>query len=322
MELHEFYVTLDYILSITTQEKIFEAYLYPPDLKTSFTNPFRLDRRPGCSFYYKNRRLYFVDWAWGKKHYDCVSVVMEKYKIGYKAALEQIAIDVKRGYIKPISDVELTRIKQKNSGILRVRKRDYLPKELEFWNIGGLTITQENLEAAGIYAVETIWEQDWVIDNCFMVFAYVENGQVTQIYFPLNKNTGRRRFANSEGFTIGKKDNLPYISDHVVIGKAAKCSFYMDIFDITNLYRVNESDVIPEDVYEYLKLAYNKVFYLGDNDFAGKRLAVKYRQTYPDITILLFPKGEPKDFSDNLSAYGYQYMIDLKEEMYNKFVKE
>lgn len=321
MELHEFYVTLDYVLSITTQEKIFEAYLYKPDLHSSFTNPFRLDRKPGCSFYYKNGKLYFVDWAWGKKHYDCVTVVMEAYKCGYNAALFHIVDDVKNKRIKPITEGELIKIKEKNSGQIRVKKRDYTERELAFWNIGGLHITQERLEAAGVYAVETIWEQDWVIDNCTMTFAYVENGKVTQVYFPLNKNSGRRRFANSEGFTIGKYEKLPFIADAVVIGKSAKCSFYMDLFEITNFYRVNEGDVIPQDVYDTLS-PYKKIFFLGDNDYAGKKLAVKYRRTYPDVIILLFPKGEPKDFTENLEKYGYQYMIDLKQSVYNKFVAD
>lgn len=324
MEINDFHLTAEYILSLTTQEKIFEKYLYTPDVTGSFVNPFRTDKSAGCTFYYNsNNKLYFVDWAWSRKHYDCFNVVMNYYKCSFSKALEHIKADIDGGKIeKAIDDTINLNIAVKKK-ILKVKKRDYRQVELDFWNIGGLNITQEMLEKEGIYAVETIWENDWVIDNCHMTFAYIEDGYITQIYFPLNKYTGRRRFINYEGFKIGglgKINNI--ISDYFVISKSRKCRFFMDVFDIPNANIITETIVIEEDLYNSLKSKYKNLFYLGDNDFAGRRLAVKYRQKYPDIVILLFKEGEPKDFTEALKLYGKDYIINLKQQVYNKFVNK
>jgi hypothetical protein len=51
-------------------------------------------------------------------------------------------------------------------------------------------------------------------------------------------------------------------------------------------------------------------FTLFDNDTAGKKASITYKKDYNTIP-LLFPKGEPKDFSDNLLKYGERDVNDM-----------
>lgn len=316
VSLDKFLNTSESILSLTDQESIFTKYLYSPDLRKKYFNPFRNDEDPGCTFYYGSTgTLYFVDWAWGKKHYNCFNIVQEYYKCNYYEALQHIRQDVKKGELKKVE----RRIEHKPKAPLRVLKKNYTNDELTFWNVGGMNFTQSYLESKGIYSIETIWESDWVIDNLKMTFAYIEEGEVKQVYFPNNKNTLKRRFINSPGYIIGGYNELPFVEDYVVISKSKKCSFYMKELGINNFYIVNESVVIDEDIYNTLKLQYKNVFILGDNDIPGKKLLIKYKHKYPDINILVFPRNEPKDFTENLIKYGKQYLLNLIQEMRQKF---
>ena len=167
-------LTKDLILDSIGQEAIFSHYLYTPDLSKRYTNPFRADSTPGCTFYYNRQdKLYFVDNGWGKKHYDCFTVVQEIYGCSFGRALQHIYEDFKNGVAPHITSTIVEK-KSREEHNLRITRRDFNKTELAFWNIGGLQLTQAILESAGIFAVKTMWEYDYVITDCHMTFAYIE----------------------------------------------------------------------------------------------------------------------------------------------------
>src|SRR5690348_17222810 len=82
----------DEILSRVTQEQIFEAYLgLPIDVGTTYINPLRADKSPGCRYYYRGSKLYFHDF--GKYHWDCFAVVQYKFNCSFIESLRIIVRD-------------------------------------------------------------------------------------------------------------------------------------------------------------------------------------------------------------------------------------
>lgn len=319
MELHDFYLDKTIIFSLISQEKIFEKYLFKPDLSKKYTNPFRVDNNPDCTFYYKNDRLYFVDNAWNKKHYDCFSVVCERYKCSFQQSLRIIYNEIDKEVDKPSNILGV--VKKDKEYRLEVKTRDFLKKELDFWNIGGLTITQEQLNSGGWYAVTTILEADYIIDGCTDIYCFVEDGKLVQIYKPLVKRSSfSRRFINVPKIKYCGYNSLDFTAEYVIIGKANKCSFYMKQFGINVFNIINEGILLDNDVMEFLRSVYKGLlFTFFDNDYPGKRATIRYRQTYGTIPLLV-PKDSGKDFSEYLDNQGFQSVIDEKEYLENKFI--
>lgn len=306
-------LTKDLILDSIGQEAIFTKYLYFPDLSKRYKNPFRTDVTAGCTFYYSKKDvLYFVDNAWDKKHYDCFAVVMEHYNCSFAKALHHIYNDFSNDTEIEITRRDVDTKKRDVQHTLGIKRRDYRAAELDFWKIEGMNITQELMESRGIFAVQTMWEYDYVVDDCYMTFAFIEDGIITQIYKPLNKGTNKRRFINRSGFILGDYNTLPFISDFAVITKARKCSFYANLLEIPTCYVVNEHIIMTPDEISYMKTNYKNVFTLFDNDRTGMHLAWMYRKLY-GIKPLFVPQG--KDLTEYLKIVGVQKFNEIKEKL-------
>lgn len=311
----DLFLTSDYILERLLPEEIFEAYLYPVDFARKYTNPFREDNNPDCNYYVSGTgKLYFVDNAWGKKHYNCFSACMSYYKCTFSQALRHIYEDL----IK--EKKEITKIDQKyhegrriqDSIVdIKIKVKDFTEKELKFWNIGGLDITQKELNEAGIYSVKTFWENDRVSSDLNMVFAYVENGVINQIYYP-NRRKGERRFINRKNFLFG---NLKNEKDEIlVVTKSKKDAFFLNKFGISAIYTANETITVNQELLNQLKeQGYTQLYSLMDKDWTGLKSAVRHRKL--GITPLFVPEG--KDMYEWIKLVGYQSVIDTIEQLKN-----
>lgn len=301
MELSDFYLTKELVLSHfgeNAQELIFTKYLYPPELGKYYQNPFRIDKSAGCKFYYnKNDTLIFYDFAWGKK-YDCFNIVQDLYKCNFSQALRIIYENRQE-----IQKFEVEKIKRKNFSRLDVKVRNFTKQELEFWYIDGLNISQSLLNEKYIYAVELIYESDYIIEDCKFCFAYIENGLLTQIYKANNKGTNKRRFINKSGFKHSDINILPRNSNTLIITKSKKDVFYLNLLGVEAMYVVNERVVLSQEIIDTLQSEYNNIFTLFDNDRTGKSLAWKYRKLY-NIAPLFVNEG--KDFTEYLKINGYE----------------
>lgn len=308
-------ITLEYIEEEISPEEIFEHYLYPVDFSAKYLNPFRDDTHPDCNYYVsKTGVLYFVDNARGKKHYNCYAVVMQHYNgCTFKEALMHIYEDLIEKRTTPVNREEIA-LKRKNrvnqiARNIKIKTKNFTPEELAYWNIGGLEVTEKELNDKGIYSVETLWENTWVNDNLKFVFAYVQQGKITQIYYPRRKK-GERRFVNTAGFTIGNLNNLKN-EDTLVITKSRKDVFYLEKFGINAIYTINETITIDQELFKKLKNKYPYIFTLFDSDKQGQHSAWVHRKIY-GIPALFVPEG--KDFSGWLEQVGYQEVSDTIEE--------
>lgn len=318
MKLLESLLSKDYILNKISEEQIFEHYLGFPVQDGFVKNPLREDKTPGCKFYYRDNKLIFNDFAW--RQFDCFDYVMQKYSLTYKEAIKRVADDLiwhnPQGVTYKVSEFKKTQ-KEKE---FKIKIKPFTREELAFWNIGGLNVTELELNQGGIYSVDILWEDGYSIENLKMVFAYVEDGRVRQVYFPQNKKEGKRRFRNQKGFIVGGWNQLRTDVSYVVCTKSFKDMFILKKFGINCIYIVNEKILLNEGFMNTLESMYDFVGFLLDNDYTGKRQLIHYKQTYPNITPMLFDCSEGKDTYDVVKQFGADYFMDLIESVKKRFL--
>lgn len=322
------------ILKYLTEEQIFEKYLgFNPELFKQYVNPLRKDTSPGCSFYYRDsdNRLIFNDFSWGVQ-WDCFDVVQYDYNCTFPQALEKIANDFglrnsKLVYTKALP--EALKYKEKIENKLRiVRKKQFTNKELKFWNIGGLEVTQEDLEYYKIFSITHLWEttQKGTTEYpyLFNVFAYqfpkslfsTHYGYTYQIYRPL-VDRRKRRFINPPRIKYGDLEFLDRSENYVVITKSKKDAFFLRMLGVNTFFIINEAIYLDNEVIDEIS-RYEYVFTLFDKDRAGKRASRRYRISYGTIP-LMYRKDEGKDTYDTLEKMGKYYMLDLIEYYKNYY---
>lgn len=313
------------LLRYVTEEQIFCKYLEIDEV--SFTrqyyNVLRTDNSPGCTFFVRetDNRVIFHDWSREWKA-DCFDVVMARYACSFPKALEKIAADFN---LIP-SNIQLTRVKQahitaKVPLTLRIMRREYYKPELDFWNIGDFVVTQEQLQANGIFTIKAFWEMrgeeiENYVQKTKMTFAYKFPGKFHyQIYRPeLPRN--RRRFINSPKVYYGDVEYLDKEVNYVVITKSKKDAFFLRLLGVNAMFIISEGTNLDAQLLEHLQLVlgYEYLFTLFDNDMTGKRRSVIYKQKYGTIP-LLYPKELGKDTTEVLSFHRKAFMFDLVERV-------
>ncbi len=319
-------INKELILSSIPQQEIFKKYFQISELVVSklYTNPLREDDdSPGCSFYWNEYgMLKFKDFAAGY-NWDCFNVVQLLYNCSFKEALVKIyehfnLIDdnptVVHNEIKEKTEAIIARNKKE----IKVDIRNWNKKDLEFWN--QFCIDEQNLKFHNVYPCSRVWINGRLYhsasesDPCYVYFF---GGGFLKVYFPYRKE---RRFLQNIGSKLEGSQLLSLKGDYCIITKSYKDVMSMYAFNIESIAVPSESYLISDNQYNLLKSRFDNIFTLFDNDRTGIRLAAKHKFKY-NIPILMFDKTkDKKDFSDNIKAYGYNYMIDYIEETKERFL--
>lgn len=322
MKLSEYIVSKKEILLRISEEQIFERYLGEPvNLTGLFKNSNRDDKTAGCSFFIRDsdNRLIFHDHS--RMQYDCFDFVMEKYRCSFYEALKIISYDfgLTKDEVKKVEYVNKT-VKKVEGIRLKIKRKLFSKQELAYWSIGGLQIQPNDLITSKIYSIEAFWEllngSVVLTKGLTHVYAYHWNNYNYQLYFPL-KQKGYRRFINPPGIKWGDEELLPQIGNHLVITKSKKDSFYLRMFGINSIFVINEKIVLPEELMIDLKIRFNTIATLFDNDRTGKHLTYLYKKKYETIALIV-PEG--KDFSGYLNIVGKDYIVDVIKHFKTEFL--
>lgn len=313
-------ITKESLEELISDEEIFEYYLAPVNFSDRLRNPLREDEWAGCSYKIsKSGNLYFVDWSTGV-HYSCYKFVMDMFDISFHEAVYKIYQDLIEGNPNIIQYNKGKKKYTPSKIELKIKSRKFSKKEIDFWNIGGVKFTEEELIDYGVRSVETLWENDKIYDNLKNTFAYVEDDKISQIYMPM-KSREYRRFINSNNFKLGGLNKINYEEDYLVITKSFKDNLYLRKFNINSIYTISEhiTSATILSRRELDKWRESSLYTLFDNDIVGKRQTIKYKNELNTIPLLI-PKNEGKDVSEHLEKFGYQYLLDEIEETKRKLL--
>lgn len=318
MLVEDFTFTKEDLFKLVSQEAIMNYYLGQYNIYVGndrYNNPFRNDRNGDCVFFYSNGKLYFHDYA--ENCYDIFDIVIRKKRLkNFGQALRHIQKDVPNILAGNIDDshvkVDITKTQKvsRDKKNIRIKRKKFDKYELRFWNIGGLTVNPEELEANKIYSLECFWINDSIYSSLFMNYAYHYGGYKYQIYRP-NKPKGKKFI--SVPCLIGDEEFLPPTATHLVITKSKKDAFFLRKLGVNAIHVLSESILISDEKMKEYYERFEVVFTLFDNDSTGIKASKKYKKAFGTIA-LWYPREvthKLKDTYDNLKHYGYQYMLDL-----------
>jgi len=317
----EVYLSIDYILSLVTQEDIFlMVFNSLPEEYEYVTSPLRPDNSPGCWFAWYNDKLRFNDFAnWGVynrislKNIDCFDCVQVFFKLkNFKDTLKFI----KTNLIDQYTTSELLERKNKVTTVKKTNKKKFslfaLPREWQvrdeyYWNLYGITINQ--LKKDRVFPVSRLILKNTrkgninltINDIGYIYTDFTSNNR--KVYLP----TREKKFISTcTEDDIGGINNLVPFGRKLVITKSYKDYRVLKNQGLNVLWFQNEGQVPSYDKLKYILNSFRSIYLFFDNDFAGllalttvKEKLLSYSNTL-NIICLSVPKSkyvsDPADY--------------------------
>jgi hypothetical protein len=297
------------ILSKFSQEEIFQKYLgFYPKLNVRYTNPLRENKTPNTEFLYVGDVLYMRDWGSDQKNLNCFSLVQHLYNCSFYEALQHVQIDFGMD-AKQMQQCPPTI--QRNSNYahveahvnklqtIRIRKKEFTEKELEFWNCNGsFNFNTKKLESMQIYSTEYVWYNNNQWKSAEGVFAYQLKQGIFQIYSPFNEDR-RYRFRSTNLKDVIAGVQWLEKSEYVVLSKSYKDMIMLRSLNVNACALLNEG-IIPTKEQMSLIASYGTPVVLFDSDEKGIAVSKKICELY-GCRYLQLPDGNFKD------AYEFVY---------------
>ena len=315
-------VNKEFILKRVTEEQIFCKYMsidVVDDKKFYKNDKLRTDNDKGCRFY-RNKNsgiLYFNDFAW--RSFDCFSYVGIMYGLKFNEVIYKIAIDFN------LLDTQTTIDYKKDYKVIEAKPKIYSfayknwnTKLINYWRkyISWLTIEDlNNVNVKPLFSYSIDGEVKYRVPDSEIAFIYQLDRHAFQVYAPY-KLSNELKFLTTETKILGLK-TVDYSKKYLLINKSYKDFILPRFLQVNNIGILAETIRLSTDAQIVIE-KFEYVFTLFDNDMAGKRASIYYRDNYGTIP-LLFPKNEPKDFSDNLEKYGEQDIYELMTDVASRF---
>lgn len=148
------------------------------------------------------------------------------------------------------------------------------------------------------------------------LYGYFRNdGSLYKIYLP---KTPDKKFVKVENYIQGVDQLVG--KDYLVITSSLKdlmCFTRLGIDNIESIAPDSENSMIAESVIIKLKTKYKKVIVLFDNDEAGIKAMLRYKERY-DLDFINL--GFEKDLSDTVKAYGVEFTKDVLLKLIKKVI--
>lgn len=301
-------ITLEDVLSKTTEFDILYHYFNVNKLPTIIHSPLRQDNRPSFGLYtLDGKRVHYTDLAtknrgglfdllmkyWGESYKDMLKHLWEDLPNFSNANVQFNSIKSKRTYQS---------LKSRNID-LQCKVREWRDYDLEYWGSYGISL--DWLKYADVYPIShkiVIKDgQRYVFGADKYAYAYVERkeGKITlKIYQPFNK--GGYKWSNShDRSVISLWAKVPEYGDKICI-----CSSMKDALclwantGIPALAIQGEGYSMSNTAISELKRRYSKIYILLDNDEAGLQDAVKLSESTGFKNVVLPKVNDTKDISD------------------------
>ncbi len=325
-------ITKKYILDTVGEVAIFMRYLNLPHIRDEemICNPLRADKNPTASFKWVNDRIQFRDWSETFSR-DCFNVAqLVTRKRTFYDTLIQIAVDFNlvngaeyTNFVPINVDEQLAEIrKHSEKKEIKVVVKDWHRVDLEFWKQIG--VTKEFLKKFNVFSIGEAYIDGELIyrwNRTDIGFAFYFGNGDFKLYFP-NRKKGNMKFVHNNANLLQGYNQLPETGDHCVITKSFKDVIAFRMTDIISVAPMSEVIPIGIDQYLDLKDRFKNLFVLYDNDWPGRKATIKLIKEFNDIVPILFPQGEPKDYTDNIKIYGINDMIDQVNHYKQKLLNE
>lgn len=319
-------VTLDDILSKTTEADILAYYLGVTEIPCIIHSPLRIDNKASFGLYSRDgHRVYYVDFA-TKDRGNTFDILCKLWGCNYIEALAKIAHDISKFSTKDLgintSKQHLTpKIFKLNNTELQCKVRDWAPHDIEYWASYGISL--DWLKYAEVYPIShKIVIKDgnkYAFGADRYAYAYVEHkeGKVTlKIYQP--KNTKGYKWSNKhDKSVISLWTKIPEYGDKVCICSSLKDALCLwSNLGIPALSIQGEGYNMSNTAVNELKRRYKEIYILLDNDEAGLKDGLSLSESTGFINLVLPKFKEGKDISDAYKVLGKERWLKLIKPLF------
>lgn len=308
------------LLTKISEEEIFKRYLHDPNINKKYTNPFRDDNEPDCSFYYSRSsgELRFKDFAYGY-NWSCIDVVMFKYSLSYGDAIKKIIVDFRLVDVD-YNDNEVKQISQLKDKpsisleiLIEIKKRRFNQIDIDYWNQYYL----EEKDLIYVYPLQHIWlnkSRFYNHKDNDPAYAYGLGNGKYKCYFPLRE---KYRFIQSGSYIQGLRLLPKTNEDLLIITKSYKDVLLLRKLGYYAIAPSSENSLISLEVINELKLKFNEIIIFYDNDTPGVLHSNLQLKKYELNKQIFIPDEYPKDITDFVKQEGLDAGIDLLEYLIN-----
>lgn len=323
-------VSLEDILSKTTEANIIAYYLGITSIPCIINSPLRKDKRPSFGLYSpKGDRIYYTDLA-TKDRGGIYDLLAQLWNTDYKGVLSQINHDISKfsnntkvnSYHCTIKSINT----YSNDVDVQCKVREWKDYDIEYWLSYGISI--EWLKYAEVYPIshKIIIKngEKFIFGADKYAYAYVEHkeGKVTlKIYQPFNK-LGYKWCNKHDRSVISLWTKVPYNGENICICSSLKDA--LCVWANTNIPCLavqGEGYGISSTAISELKKRYKHMFVCFDNDEAGLIDGKKFSELtgFTNIILPYFEGG--KDCSDLYhSLQDKKKFKDIMIGLFNEFV--
>lgn len=304
----ELSITLEDVLSRTTEFDILSYYFGVNGLPVLICSPLRRDSKPSFGLYTSDgKRVHFTDFATKDKG-GLFDLLMKYWGESYKATLRRVWEDLPNFSntsvkVNNINKEKAYRTLSSRNTDLQCRVREWRDYDIEYWKSYGISL--EWLKYADVYPIShkivTSDGNTYVFVADKYAYAYVERkeGKVTlKIYQPFNKS-GFKWSNKHDRSVISLWTKVPEYGDRICI-----CSSMKDALclwantGVPAIATQGEGYGMSDTAISELKRRYKHIYILLDNDEAGLQDAEKLSAS-TGFTNIVLPKFEGgKDISD------------------------
>lgn len=319
-------ITLEEILSKTTEADILSYYLNITKVPCVISSPLRQDKKPSFGFYSSNgKRIYYTDLSTGDRG-GLFDLFKKLWNCSYKEVLTRINNDISKfnnnSNIQIYTSCNINSIKKyNNSSDLQCKIREWRKYDIEYWQSYGISI--EWLKYAEVYPIS---HKIIINDNKKYVFAadkyayvYVEhkdNKVTLKIYQPFNKN-GYKWSNKHDSSIISLWTKAPEYGDKICICSSVKDALCLWAnIGIPSLAIQGEGYRISNTAINELKRRYRQVFICLDNDKPGLKNAQKLAKETGFTNVILPSFNGGKDISDLMKTKGKEEFLRILTSLF------
>ena len=298
-------LSLDDIMSRTTEFDILNYYFNVSNIPQVISSPFRKDNNPSFGIYTTDGiKVKYTDFA-TKEHGGIIDMLMKYWGVSYSSVLRRIWEDLPNfsnssTYRK--SSIGNTPVHITSNSELEVRIRKWEDYDIEYWESYGVTL--EWLKYADVYPVShKVLIKDgknytFKADKYAYVYVERKEGKITlKLYQPYSKRF--KWLSKHDKSVISLWTKIPEYGDRMCICSSLKDALCLSCqTGIPALAVQGEGYNISNTAISELKRRYKNIYILLDNDEVGLKDGLKLSEStgFTNIILPYFEGG--KDISD------------------------
>lgn len=322
-------ITLEDVLSRTTEFDILSYYFGVNELPTVIHSPLREDSNPSFGLYtLDGKRVHFTDFATKDKG-GLFDLLMKYWGESYKDMLKHLWEDLSNF---PSASVRLNSIREgktyqslsSRSNDLQCKVREWRDYDIEYWKSYGISL--EWLKYADVYPIShKIVISDghrYVFGADKYAYAYVEHKDsktFIKIYQPLN--TRYKWAGNIDRSVWSLWTKVPKRADNLIISSSMKdCLNISCNLHIPAICLQGEGYIPKPHIMQDLKSRYKRIIVFYDNDYnnpdnPGRRDSIALALEYNLARVEIPAEYEAKDPSDLFRKYGKEKYLEIMNDI-------